>query len=496
MKKIVLIALLMGAFCSVSLAQGDIDALRYSTTNPLGSSARSMGVGGALGALGADPSVVLINPASLAQYKSNAFNITLGMDMMKNKASYLEGSPYVSNSYKAELPSFNLVFTDRKYTSKGPKKTGWVNYNFAMGYNKTADFTRRMSYSGVNTQTSMLDYVSDYVRGLPASALDANDEQLSQGFYYFENMFWYAYLIDSVQDGVYAPTRDMAMTNQQQNGSIVSKGSMGEINFNFAANYSHKLYLGFGVNIHQVHYDETNVFSEIDNPLTTGTWNSFDFTRNLETRGVGYSGRLGMVLRPNNHFRVGASLQTPTVFNLTDNYYDELYVVYDDGSTEDLSTLDKEYSYSIVSPMRYGLQAAYIVGKTGFISAEIEGVDYSTMNLFADDHDFGDVNQQIANKYQNVVNIKLGGEYAIDEFRLRAGYAQMGVPFAQASNFNRRFITGGLGLQEDSWAFDLAVVKTFGSEQYVPYSGSSFTAPTVNSDLNGTRIVLTLSTRF
>lgn len=486
----------MGTVCLNSFAQGDIDALRYSTTSPLGSSARSMAVGGALGALGADPSVALINPASLAQYKSNAFNITLGMDMMKNRSSYLEGNPYVSNSYKAELPSVNLVFTERKFTKEGPKKTGWVNYNFGMGWNKTADFTRRMSYNGVNQQSSMLDYVSDYVQGLPASALDANTEQLDQGFYYFENMFWYAYLIDSISNGNYAPTRDMMATNQTQSGSIRSKGSMSEINLSFAANYSHKLYLGFGVNIHQVHYDETNVFSEIDNPTTTGTWNSFDFTRNLETRGVGYSGRLGLVAIPNRNVRIGASIQTPTIFNLTDNYYDQLYVVYDDGSSEDLSTIDKEYSYSIVSPMRYGLQAAYIAGKKGFISAEIEGVDYSTMSLMADDFDFVDVNQGIANKYQNAVNLKLGGEYAINEFRLRAGYAQMGVPFAQASDFSRRYVTGGLGIQENSWAFDLAVIKTFGSEEYVPYSGSSFTAPTVNSDLNGTRIVLTLSTKF
>ena len=418
------------------------------------------------------------------------------MNSIKNSSSYLNGNTFNSSRYKAEIPSANLVFTQRKMTKGVPAKTGWVNYNFGIGVNKTADFTRRMSYSGVNTQNSMLDYVSSYVQGIPSAELDANDEQLNQGFYYFENMFWYAYLIDTISDRNYAPSYDRMNPNIGQSGSITTKGSMSEVNFTFAANYSHKLYFGLGVNIHQVHYDETNVFSEQDNPATTGTWDSYDFTRNLETRGTGYSGRLGLVFRPSNELRVGASIQTPTVLNLTDNYFDQLYVRYDDGSVEDMTTIDKQYKYTIVSPVRYGLQAAYIVGKTGFISAEIENVDYSSMNIFADNYDFEGENQQISNNYQTATNFKVGGEYAINEFRLRAGFAQMGTPFSTPSNYSRRFVTFGMGLQEKNWAFDLAVVNAFTNDEYVPYNIEGYAPSVVSSELKSTRIVLTLSTKF
>lgn len=486
----------MGIVYPSAWAQSDADALRYSTTNILGSSARSMGVGGAIGALGADPSVVLINPASLAQYKNGAFNFSVGMNNFKSKTNYLNGDPLNSNRYKAEIPSLNFVFTERKMIKGEPAKTGWINYNFGMGINKTADYSRRISYAGTNTKNSMLDFVSDYVQGLPSSQLDANDEQLSEGFYYFENMFWYGYLIDTIQDGQYAPTYDRNNPNQYQSGSITSKGGMNEINLSFAANYSHKVYFGFGVNIHQLHYDEINTFSESDNPLTTGTWNSFDFTRNLETRGLGYSGRLGVVFRPNDAIRLGLSMKTPTVLSLTDYYYDELYVNYDDGSVEDMRTIDKEYSYNVVSPTRYGLQAAYIFGKSGFISAELESVDYSTMNIYSDDYDFVGENQQISNKYQNAVNLKVGGEYAMNEFRLRAGYAQMGTPFSTKSNYDQKFITFGMGMQEKTWGFDLAVVNSLGKSEYVPYNVAGFEPAVASISSKNTQIVLTLSTKF
>ncbi len=495
MKKALIITLLIGVLCP-AWAQSDADVLRYSLMNPLGSSARSIGLGGAMGSVGADPSVVLNNPASLAQYKSNAFNISLGMNNVKNSSDYLNGNSVKSNRYSAEIPSINLVFTERKMRRDGPATTGWVNYNFGIGWNKTADFNRRISYSGTNTQNSMLNYVADYVQGLPSSQLDANDEQLNQGFYYFENMFWYAYLIDTISDQNYTATIDPNMANFNQSGAITTSGGMNELNFSFAANYEHKLYFGFGVNVHSVDYRESNRYTEFDNPLTLGTWNSYDFSRNLETDGLGYSGRLGLVFRPSNQLRLGMSLHSPTVLNLTDYYSDELYVVYDDGSTEDLRTIDKEYSYTVVTPLKYALQASYFFGKRGFVSAEIENVDYSSMNIYADDYDFEAQNETIAGKYTTATNLKLGAEYAINEFRLRAGFSQLGNPFEDNSDFSRRFASLGFGLQERTWGFDLGIVKELQNDVYVPYAIPGTVPNAVNSEMNNTRIVLTLATKF
>ncbi|MBR9861788.1 hypothetical protein GYB22_13800 [bacterium] len=496
MKKIAVIILLIGSLVLESQAQSDVDALRYSMTNPLGSTSRSMGMGGAIGVLGADPASQLINPAGLAQYRSGVFSIGIDMLLESVEADYRNSGPLNSNYGKVTIPNVNLVFSNVKSYRGVPATSGWVNYSFGIGLNRTADFTQTMSFNGQNTQNSMLDYVASYVQGLSASALDANDEQLDNGFYYFENMFWYGYLIDTINNGNYYGYYDGMNPNQFQSGYIKKTGGMNEFNMTFAANYEHKVFFGFGVNIHSVNYTELNRFSETDNPATTGNWNTYDFTRNLNTSGYGFSGRLGLIVKPNDNVRVGASLTTPTFLNLEDNYYDELYVTYDNGEFEDMRTIDKEFSYTITTPVRYGLQGAYIFGKSGLISAEIEQVNYSTMGISSDNYGFENENQKIANKYNSATNIKIGGEMAFDAFRLRAGYAKMGNPFAVNTRFAQQFITTGFGIQDESMAIDLAVIKQIGEGQYIPYEINNISSGAVSTNTNGTRIALTFSYKF
>ena len=479
----------------LSFAQSDVDVLRYSTFDPLGSTARSMGMGGAIGALGADPSVQLSNPAGLAQFRSGMFGFGFDMRLNTSRSTYIDND-YSSNIGKVTIPNLNIVFSNVKTYRGNPVTEGWVNFNFAMGMNRTADFTKKISYSGVNTSNSMLNYMASYVQGLPASALDANDEQLDYGFYYFENMFWYAYLIDTVQDGQYYPYYDQVNANQQQSGTITSRGGMNEFNFSFAANYEHKVFVGFGMNIHSLNYSETNLFSETDNPNTTENWSSFDFTRHLNTEGYGVSGRLGLMFKPNDNLRLGLNLTTPTFFRLTDSYYDELYVRYDLGGSEDLSTIDKTFDYEITTPVRYGIQAGYVVGKRGIISAEIEQINYATMGISSDSYGFEPENQRIANKYQSATNVKVGGELAFDALRLRAGYARMGNPFRNRTNLEQQFLTAGFGIHEKAMSFDVAVVKQFGEEEYYPYTVYDVSSPVVTSSLNNTRIALTMAFKF
>lgn len=496
MKKVTIVIAILGLLITKVDAQSDVDALRFSQTPVLGTTARSLGLGGAIGALGADQSAVLSNPAGLAQYKSNAFNISLGTNSVKNQASYLDGNARTSNLFSPDFTGVNLVFTDRKTRGGSPVKTGWVNTNFQLGYNKIASFDRNVSYVGSNAQNSFTDYVANYVQGTNAADLNANDEQLARGFYYFDNMFWYSYLIDSSSNRNYFANYDPANGAISQSGKVISRGGMGEYNIAFAANYEHKVYFGGGFNITQVNYTETNTFSEIDNSLTIGNWNTFDFKRNLETKGYGVNGRLGVIFRPNNNIRIGGTVHTPTKLVLTDNYSDELFVRQDNGEVDDLSTIDKEYKYNITTPAKYGLQAAYIFAKKGLVSAEIESIDYSTMNISSSDDLFENSNDNIANKYTNTINLKVGGEYVINSFRLRGGFASIGNPLAEGSEYSRKIISGGFGMQEQNWAFDFGMSRDMTNDIYVPYTVSGQASNGVSNTLTNTRLMITLTTKF
>ena len=114
MKNKIIYTAVLCAFTTVGLAQSDVDALRYSNTPALGTTARSIGLVGAVGALGADPSVVQSNPAGLAQYKTNIFDFSLGTNTQKNQSSYLNALKKNSSTFNPELSAINLIFTERK----------------------------------------------------------------------------------------------------------------------------------------------------------------------------------------------------------------------------------------------------------------------------------------------------------------------------------------------------------------------------------------------
>lgn len=74
---------------ATAFAQNENDALRYSMQQNFGTTARSLSMGGAFGALGADFSSLSINPAGIAVYRRSEFTFSPVLQFRDNSASYL-----------------------------------------------------------------------------------------------------------------------------------------------------------------------------------------------------------------------------------------------------------------------------------------------------------------------------------------------------------------------------------------------------------------------
>ena len=61
-------------------------------------------------------------------------------------------------------------------------------------------------------------------------------------------------------------------------------------------------------------------------------FDSFRFREFNSTRGWGYTFRLGMIVRPIQLIRVGASFQLPTYYYLTDEKFTDMNSYWDNGS--------------------------------------------------------------------------------------------------------------------------------------------------------------------
>lgn len=480
-------------------SQTDVDALRYSSRQYLGS-ARTAGIAGTTGATGADILNAAINPAGLAQYRSNEWTIGMNYRNARNGANFFNNGIEDFNP-NLNIPAVGMVFTHLNYDPSGKlKKDGWINVNTAFSYNRSNTFHRSFSYEGYNNQNSFLDHIAERSNGLSTGDFGGSDNDFTDGFDYLENMFWWAYLIDSSGPGQYSGYYDPRFNNMYQRGALTQSGRTGELAFSMAANYSNKVYLGASIQLMQVRYEERMEFQETDDPRTTWNFNNYFLERELETRGSGANVTLGAVVLPTPNLRAGISIQTPMRLNLTDTYQDRLRTVMDAGEVYNYQTKEGNFEYQLTTPMRTTLSATYFAGKKGFVAADMELLSYQNMRLQSNTPGFGTYystqNNRIRNKYEQAVNFRLGGEYAEDNFRYRGGYALNGSPFKDNPGYSNHQWSVGFGIREKKTGFDIAFVQQRMNDVYFPYQLNDGSAPAVNNKLIINQIVLGISSKF
>ena len=121
MKNKILFASVLALATTTLQAQDMYDVARLSTSDLQGT-ARYIGMGGAMGALGADLTAMNSNPAGLGIYRSNDVAATLGVSMLNNGTAIDETS-------RVSFDQLGIVFTNKygNYTSlkyiNSPKKS-------------------------------------------------------------------------------------------------------------------------------------------------------------------------------------------------------------------------------------------------------------------------------------------------------------------------------------------------------------------------------------
>lgn len=482
MKKI-LITAAVGLWCWNLSAQNEVDALRYSQIG-FGGTARSMSMGGAFGALGADFSCLSINPAGIGFYRKSelTFSPTFYSNMM---SSSYNGTTTDDSRYNFQFNNFGLVFAGK---TENTAEDGWQMLQFGFGYNRTNSFQTNMSIRG-ESSTSMLDAWKHTATGFGASSLDMFNEGLA----------YQDYLLNPV------PGDSMTYTDTIPDGStliqkksVEMRGGQGEWLFSFGGNYSNKLYIGATIGIPTVRYTEDDTYSETEKNDSVSSFRYYNFNQSVTTRGTGFNFKFGLIYRPVDFIRIGAAIHSPTVLHMSDSYNADMTSNFDDGSTYTYSSPNGAFDYSVVTPMRVIGSLGFVVGKMGLISADYEFVDYSDARLRSSPNVFFDQNDAIRNKYTSTSNIRIGGELRLSPLSVRAGFALYGNPYGPAvSNDGKRTsVTGGLGYRDkdDRFFIDAAYVRTMSSEKYYLYS-SDFSNPVTN---NGTasNIVLTVGFRY
>lgn len=458
MKKIIYtIAIFLGIIAFTN-AQNSTDALRYSQ-NFIGGTARSVSMAGAFGALGGDLTCLSYNPAGIGVYRKSEFVFSPSVNYSLNDASYLENS---YSDFKYNLNFDNIGFVG---TFNSGSDEGWISTNLGISFNRLNNFNQNVLIQGENQNGSITDYFARLAHG-----------KNSETFNYFnEGLAWDTYLINPVDSLVNTYESVMDIYGETQRKIIKTEGGINEMAISLGTNYSHKVYFGATLGIQSVRYEENSMYSEEDLDFEIDSFASMEYNQHLLTQGSGMNLKLGAIFRPIDWIRVGVALHTPTFYDLTDKYSNNIKATYDSGVEHTASSPSGKFDYELSTPLKAIGSMAFVIKQTALVSFDYEFVDYTTARLRSDDYSFFDENLNIQDNFVAVSNIRAGAEYRIGPYSIRGGYSLYGNPYNKNNVDNKTTyssFSGGFGIREDDFFFDIAYVLTKSKTNYYMYDPS------------------------
>ena len=510
MKKILAPIFTLLSLCS--MAQAPEDGLRLSWFAPNGT-ARSNGFAGAMGSLGGDLSASHINPAGLGFYSKSEFSISPNFYSNSNNISY-RGTPSSNSNMNSSLGHISVVFAD-----KGNAR--WTRGSaFAISFTQIADYNNRISYSGKNNFSS---FSEQYLEELVADRADTNSAL--NNYIYGSSLAFRTYLIDTTADANKNVTGYQSLvplsTGVQQQYDAYTSGSYNELAFAWAGNIENKLYLGASLVMPMINYNRTVQYSETDlfgSSNTNNFFGGFVYNENFSSRGWGLGGKFGLIYKAAPYLRIGFTLHTPQLIALRDKISADMttntekYAGIQSASSNDLNDgYPGIREYTMTTPMKTIFSTSYFFAQPnkptkalGFISADLEWVNYAGTRYYASTYDqattdyYDALNTTIKATYKNNINFKLGAEIrAMGNWMLRAGTAYYGSPYKDENlKASKLVISGGIGYRTEGHSIDFTVSSTNTKDALFPYRLND--KPNTYADLNANRLMFSIgySVRF
>lgn len=497
MKK-VLVLIFIGFSFNVAQSQEIKDAVQYSQDN-LNGTARFRAMGGAFGALGGDLSALNINPAGSSIFSNNQISISLSNFNKKNNSNYFGTSTTESNN-NFDMNQLGGVFV---FKNQNPSSS-WKKFSIAINYDNTNDFDNSIFSAGTNPTSSLANYFVSYANGVPLNVLQNSrygqlDNGGQQAFLGYQ-----AYIINPVSD---VPTNINYTSNvtpggnYYQENSIYSSGYNGKLSFNASASFENKFYIGANLNSHFTDYvGSTSFYESNNNPLGLDhTVANMRFDNKLHTIGNGFSFQIGAIAKVTKEIRLGLSYDSPTWYNLTDEFSQSLVAVSANTAgvlppdVVDPQIINYYDPYKLTTPGKVTGSFAYIFGKTGLLSLDYSLKDYANTKFEPkNDPYYRSLNSKMSNTLTSSGELRLGAEYKIKAWSLRGGYRFEESPYKDTTTIgDLNSFSGGLGYNFGAFKLDFSYSNAQRNSQQSFFSQGFTDAAQIKTSNNNVTMTMT-----
>ncbi len=427
-KRYILMAALL-AVASITRAQDTYLNDRLTATDDVNGSARYVGMGGAMGALGADLSVISSNPAGMALYRKNDIGLTFGA-VVPNKANgwnSSQGRTYDDKLAKASFDQAGIVWC----LNTGGDKLRYANFGF--NYQKKANYN--MGFYADNPNLNGLSQM-DLLAELAQSQYDTNYNLAGKAV---DNEY-----LSQDDKGYYNPYRgtESYYTRHQW-------GSLQSFDLNFSFNLKDRFYTGMTLGIDNVDYKSWSGYEEC-NEDRDGQYGDYTLYNDRVIDGVGVNVKFGFIFRPiaESPLRLGLAVETPTWYRMkSSTLFDLTDHIHGTRTSADPPTY---LEYSVRTPWRVRLSAGSTVDKFLAWGVEYEFANTAKTTMGYPDYPDDGYHSTFASSKDKAMNqltkdvlraqhtIKAGIEVKpIDAVAIRVGYNFVSSRYKDAPSFDQ-----------------------------------------------------------
>lgn len=472
-------------------AQEASDAIRYSQTD-LNGTARFRAMSGAFGALGGDFSALSVNPAGGAVFTTSQLGVTFSNHSIKNE------SDYFGNTTSKKENSFDLNQLGAIWVYLNDDiESNWKKVTLAFNYENSNDFDNKFFSQGYNPNNSIANYFTSYANGFSPNQINFFDPSS-----YSKQQAYFGYVGNIItSDGVANSNNYISNVaaggNYYQENSLAETGYNGKLAFNAAFQYTDRFFFGVNLNAHFSDYTRFNSFYEDyqdtpgNNP-NTGV-QALRFNSEQYTFGNGFSFQLGGIAKVTNELRLGLSYESPTWFNLVDQFTQSIVTDCPDcGGSNFLNPGTVEYqNYSIKTPSKYTGSLAYVFGKYGLISVDYAMKDYSKTKFTTDDSFFDSRNATLKSTLDVASEVRVGAEARIKKWSIRGGYRFEESPYKdQKTVGDLQGFSGGFGYNFGAAKADISYAYAKRDSQLQYFSQGFTDRANINSVNNSVSLTL------